>query len=230
MELSKRLEAVARLVTKNKRVADIGCDHGYVSIYLIREGIATKVIAMDVNKGPLEKAKLNMMQSGYEEVIETRLSDGAKELQGGEVDAIICAGMGGRLMVRILEDAHNRNLTFDELILQPQSELFLVRQYVRMHGYRIVAEDMVLEDGKYYPMFRACKVENEVAGDLLSDYFGPCLLHEKHKVLEDFLQKEYLKYSEIVDRMTLDSARQVKRNQEIKQYLEQIKEALSFYE
>jgi len=83
VQISKRLQEVARLVTKEKAVADVGCDHAYTSIYLVQQGIASKVIAMDVNRGPLERAKLNIEKYGMQQQIQTRLSDGIKELKPG---------------------------------------------------------------------------------------------------------------------------------------------------
>ena len=102
MELSKRLAAVAAMVTKGNIVCDVGCDHGYVSIYLVREKISPRVIAMDVRPGPLAQAKEHILMYGLSDYIETRLSDGVDALNEGEADTLILAGMGGRLMEGIL--------------------------------------------------------------------------------------------------------------------------------
>jgi len=104
MELSKRLQAIVNMVTPGNRVADVGCDHGFVSIYLFQEKIASKVYAMDLRPGPLARAKEHIESYGYTDYIETRLSDGITALEAGEADAVICAGMGGRLMAKILSD------------------------------------------------------------------------------------------------------------------------------
>ena len=95
MELSKRLQAVADLVTEGASVADIGTDHGYIPIYLIEHHIAEKVIALDINRGPLERARMHIVGHGLKEKIETRLSDGLEKVLPGEVDTMIAAGMGG---------------------------------------------------------------------------------------------------------------------------------------
>ena len=76
MELSARLKAVAGMVTKGNRVCDVGCDHGYISIYLVKNGVSPYVYAMDVNKGPLLRAKEHILDYGYTDKIETILSDG----------------------------------------------------------------------------------------------------------------------------------------------------------
>ena len=124
MELSKRLKAVAGLVTEGASVADIGTDHGYVPIWLIQSGKASRVIAMDVNEGPLERARGHIRSKRLENVISTRKSDGLQALHVGEADTMIAAGMGGGLVIRILEDS-------------PE-----------------ITADLKEEDGKYYPMMK----------------------------------------------------------------------------
>ena len=138
------------------RVADVGCDHGYISIYLVQSGIASAAIAMDVRKGPLSGARDNISEYGLENAISTRLSDGLKELSEGEADSLVIAGMGGKLMMRILEEGNPRTLGIERAILQPQSELSEFRSYIREKGYSILDEKIVFEDGKYYFPMRIC--------------------------------------------------------------------------
>ena len=129
--LSKRMQMVAGMVSKGNVTADIGCDHGFVSIYLIEQEICPRVIAMDVNEGPLLRAKEHIAQRGLESSIDVRLSDGIDKLQDGEVESIIIAGMGGRLVMKILSSHMDRVKHLKEIILQPQSELHFVRQFIR---------------------------------------------------------------------------------------------------
>ena len=117
MELSKRLKAVAGLVTEGASVADIGTDHGYVPIWLIQSGRAAKVIAMDVNEGPLERARGHIRSKRLENVIFTRKSDGLQALHVGEADTMIAAGMGGGLVIKILEDSPEITADLKEFIL-----------------------------------------------------------------------------------------------------------------
>ena len=154
MELSNRLKAVAGLVTKGNVVCDVGCDHGYVSIYLIQQKISPRVLAMDVRKGPLDGAREHIRRSGLEDRIAVRLSDGVEKLQKNEADTLLLAGMGGRLMAEILTRGEEKILDMKECILQPQSEIPAFRRYLREKGYQVTAEDMILEEGKYYPMMR----------------------------------------------------------------------------
>lgn len=156
--LSKRMEAVVSMVSPQSfAVADVGCDHAYVSIALLERGIAKKVIAMDVRQGPLKIAAGNVKSANLEEKIDLRLSDGLEKLTSGEVDTIIIAGMGGLLVKRILEQGKAVLCTERPpvLVLQPQSDLAAVRIFLHSSAYHIVQETMLIEDGKYYTVMRA---------------------------------------------------------------------------
>lgn len=161
--LSERLRAVVSMVTQGSRVCDVGCDHGFVSIYLIEQRISPHVVAMDVREGPLSSAGKHVAERALEPFIETRLSDGLHKYRIKEADSLVCAGMGGRLMMRILGEDRVKTDSFRELILQPQSELEQFRGWLWREGYRITDEKMVEEDGKFYPMMRV------VTGDVLED-------------------------------------------------------------
>ncbi len=157
--LSKRMEAVVDMVSPQSfTIADIGCDHAYVSIALIKRKLAGKVIAMDVRKGPLGIAKKNVAAYAEEQSIELRLSDGLEQLAPGEADSIIIAGMGGLLIKSILEKG-NSVLSYKEkrpiLILQPQSDLREVRIFLYQNAYHIVQERMLIDEGKYYTVIKA---------------------------------------------------------------------------
>ena len=201
MELSKRLYAVAGLVTEGASVADIGTDHGYVPIYLIKNKIASKVIAMDINKGPLERAKMHIIGHGLKGQIETRLSDGLKKVNPGEVDGMIAAGMGGALVIKILEESKAVVDTLEFLILQPQSEISKVRKYLNKNGLVIIEEDMVEEEGNYYPMMKVIHGQPEEYKEYEYIY-GKKLLEKKHPVLEKFLLREKYIQESIVEQLS----------------------------
>ena len=164
--LSERMKHVLMLVSPHKAVADVGCDHGYMAIELIRSGKAGRVIAMDINEGPLARARANLTAYGLCNEIETRRSDGMEALCRGEVQGVICAGMGSKTICGIIERSRLLVQELDELVLQPQSELHIIRGYLRENGFLIAEEDMVSEDGKFYPMMRvipACDAKKECA-------------------------------------------------------------------
>lgn len=219
------------MVSEGARVADIGCDHGYVSIDLCRRKKCPRIIAMDVRKGPLERARANIEKFGLSDYIETRLSDGTNALKTGEADTLIISGMGGRLTIRILEEGLSRLDGIDELILQPQSEIFMVREFLRLQGIYIIDEMMVLDEGKYYTMIKAVRrPESGVAAkggngsysQAAEDYFGPVLLAKRPPVFEAFLQKEEEKTRQLLLKVT-----KPERVEELQRYLSYIEEATS---
>lgn len=228
MQLSKRLKALTEFVTEGLRVADIGCDHAYVSIYLMEKKIASKVIAMDINKGPLLKAKENIAKHGLTETIETRLSNGAKELKAGEVDAVLIAGMGGALMARILSERSEVLDLLEEWILQPQSELYLVRRHIREHGFHIVEENMLIDEGKYYTLMKAKKGKESVVSEVF-DYYGKYLLENKNETLKLFLEQELEKKEAIFAKLQAEGQKHTIRLEEIKEEITRIKGGLVYY-
>ncbi len=207
VQLSKRLQALADMVTPGNRVADVGCDHGFLSIYLVQQGISPYVIAADVRTGPLSAAEAHVAEHRLEAYIETRLSDGLEKYHPGEADTLICAGMGGPLMQRILMEHEDVTLAFKELILQPQSELWEFRVFLRKRGFAVTEENILCEDGKYYFMFRVtpgCEEICEEAEDYqrLWDKYGRMLLEKRHPVLKEYLEKS-LKSNQAVRKQLL---------------------------
>lgn len=156
--LSKRLQALANMVTPGLSVCDVGCDHGFLAIYLVQKQIAPRVLAMDLRTGPLAGAKKHISAYGLEEQITTRLSDGLEAMEIGEAQAMVCAGMGGALMASILQQESEKAHSLKELILQPQSEVPIFRTFLKDAGYEIAAEDIVEEEGKFYPMMKVVPV------------------------------------------------------------------------
>ena len=239
VNLSARMLALTKLLTPGYVTCDVGCDHGFVSIYLVQKGIAPRVFAMDVRKGPLSRAKEHIEAYGLEGMIETRLSDGLQALKPGDVQAMICAGMGGKLMMKILEEGMDRVLAMQELILQPQSDLKLFRRFLRDKELIILQEDMIYEEGKFYPMMRVVP-KQFFDGDVLVasseeeqelwDEFGSLLLRERHPVLLqylDFLEDVQARLYEELKERTSDSA--VARISEVQSSLQRVQEARKYF-
>ena len=208
MELSKRLMAVAGAVTAGNRVADVGTDHAYVPIYLVKHGICPGAIAMDINEGPLLRAEAHISENGLSARIETRLSDGLAGIEPDETDTIVIAGMGGALMCRILKDRPEFIREGKELILQPQSEWSKVRHFLAAVGYQIMDEHFLKDEGKYYLVLKCLPgpiskpeelYENPegVATCFLYEY-GPLLLKKKEPVYMEYLGKQLRKKKLIV--------------------------------
>ena len=151
LPLSTRLLACAGFVNKGDRVADIGCDHGYLSIHLLTQGIARSCIASDVAKGPLQSAKDNARKFGVSENITFHLSDGVQSIPR-DFDTLVCAGMGGDTMIHILESAPWLRDEKYRLILQCQSKRPELRKWLYENGFAIRRETLA-KDGKFcYPV------------------------------------------------------------------------------
>ena len=229
MQLSKRLQAVARLVTPGSRLADVGTDHGYVPIWLFEQGQILSAIAMDLRNGPLERAREHIQMHGLDAHIETRLSDGLDKLLPGEADSIVIAGMGGMLVVKILSQGQKVLSSAKELILQPQSDLVAVREYLHRTGFVIVKEDMIFEDGKYYPMMKAVHGENTDDRKIWFLY-GRLLLENRHPVLKSYLEKEYDGCCKLLEKLSRTSTEVAKRRcEELSEKRLLIEEALVYF-
>ncbi len=237
VKISNRLMTAAALVTQGYTLADVGTDHGYIPIYLLQQKKIPAAIAMDINEGPLERAKEHIALYGLQAYIQTRLSDGVAALKPGEVKAVLIAGMGGGLVMHILKDGEKVCQSAKELILQPQSEIEHVREFLREKGYTILAEDMVYEDGKFYPMMKVqYQGENENAQKAsevlkLSDLYGGLLLQNRHPVLKTFLEKEKLIYTGIKENLEKqpESEKIRTRLAEVEDILHYNELALQFY-
>lgn len=173
--LSKRLEICAGFVHPGDRVADIGCDHGYLSIYLLKNNIASHVYASDIGEGPLQSAHINAHKFGVANRLQLYLSDGVHNIPR-DFDTLICAGMGGDTMVHILENAPWLKSSKYRLILQCQSKTPMLRAYLTQNGWRI-AEETALKDGRF--LYTVMEVWWQPDHPQLTEaecYFPPALL------------------------------------------------------
>lgn len=195
MELTKRLKILTEFVDKGMRVADIGCDHGYVPIYLIKENIASFALAMDINKDPLTKARDNAIAYKVDGSFETRLSNGLIELMPGEVDCIIIAGMGGKLIETMLQTDASKLKSYKRLILSPHRDIMAVREKLAELNIPIVKETMCFEDGHYYNFIIAEPFSKEPIESLkfdeeskylqlISNKYGKILILNKNQLLK----------------------------------------------
>ncbi len=199
MELSKRLKAIADMV-EEESAADIGTDHGYLPIYLVKEKGLKRVIACDVNKGPLKKADENISAYGVGEFIETRLSDGLEKVAPGEADCITISGMGGMLIIKILEEGAQTVKSAKHLILQPQHDIPRVREYIMKNGFRIDKEDMLIDEGKFYTVISAVKGEDEPYSEI-ELMFGRKLIETKNVYLKKYLDYRIRKLEDIAEKI-----------------------------
>ena len=148
--LDKRLLSCAEYVRAGAVFADIGTDHGYLPIFLLRSGRITKAYLSDVNEGPLASAVENAKDSGLSDKCEFILTDGAAALSGkGITDYAIC-GMGGVLISEIIDAAPHLKDKDVRLILQPMTRQAHLRRYLNGNGFSITDERYSTADGKHY--------------------------------------------------------------------------------
>ena len=155
--IDSRIQAVLNFVRGGSRVADIGADHGYLSIELVRSGRAARVIATEKNLHPCEAARKNISAAGLGDVIDVRLGDGLQVLTAGEVDTICIAGMGGALIQKIFDDAPEVVQSARQLIVQPMNAADKIRAWLAANTWTIDDEDLAESAGIIYEIISAVK-------------------------------------------------------------------------
>ena len=187
LPLSSRLLTCAGFVNKGDRMADIGCDHGYLSIHLLTTGIASSCIASDVAEGPLQSAMRNARKFGVHENISFYLSDGVRNIPR-DFDTLVCAGMGGDTMIHILESAPWMKNEKYRLILQCQSKRPELRKYLYQQGYAIRRETLA-KDGKFcYPVMEVVYAPGETLSGA-EFYITPALRSSGSPLLKEFYDR-----------------------------------------
>ncbi len=213
MELSKRLKKIAEHVDKCESIADIGTDHGYIPIYLVKEGICKKAIASDINKGPIEKAKVNVVFEGVSDKVKCLLGPGLNPLKVGEVDGVILAGMGGNLTRDILLNDMDKVKKYDFLILQPAQNPEVLREFLYKNNYEILDEDLIKDEGRFYELFKVKyneASEKLVFEDELDYEVSPLLRKKNHPLLKEFLE-EKIKMCEKISNFIKDDTESAKK-------------------
>ena len=230
MELSKRLNWIIEKLNKVEVIMDVGTDHGYIPVYLIKNNIAKKVIASDINKEPLKKAKINASLDGVADKIDLRLGGGLSPLNNKEADAVIIAGMGGNLIRDILENDLNKIKNLDYLILQPAQNPEVLRKYLYNNNYEILEEDICLDENKYYEIF---KVKYKT-GDyiLLEDIFyeiSPTMLNKKLPLLKSYIESKIQKNKKIMEFIKDNTENAIERKNELEEKNQKLEKLLKIF-
>ena len=202
MALSKRLEQVLQMIPRCRTVADVGTDHGYLAVACIETEVAQRVIAIDVNQGPLESAKGFVKERKLEQSIECRLGDGLGATKQGEVDCAVICGMGGELMQHIITVGPELLETY---VLQPQSHRRELKQFLADQGYGIVQEECLLEGNQYYDMWLVQRdvisVYDELPKESVLWEYGALLQREQSEVWKQHIQRRIKTLQSIVQHM-----------------------------
>lgn len=187
---------IASLVPPCDSLCDIGTDHAYVAIYLAKKGIAQKIIAADINKGPLMQAEKNIEAFQVSGKVETRLSNGFSAIAKGEVDCCIIAGMGGETIAEILENEKGCKY----FVLQMQTAHKELRKYLSAHGYIIQKEAVCREGNKMYTALLAIRGEGKKLTDTEME-IGPRLIEEKPPLFYDYIRYRLYEIDSILLKM-----------------------------
>lgn len=202
IKLSPRLQIIYDMVPKCTCIADVGCDHGYLTIALLQSDRADRAIALDVNKGPLDTAKANIVKAGLYPQTQLRLSDGLDKLSEAEADVICICGMGGALITRILEKNLSVAQSVNTLIVEPQSEFRVLREFLQNNHFCIQDEALCQEEGKFYPIIKASF--NNSAEIKLSEpelEYGPIIIKNKPPLFKELLEKNKGEYQSILNKL-----------------------------
>lgn len=195
IKLSKRLASIASNIDKEDKVVDIGCDHGYLSIYLKAVNGNKIVIATDINENALNMAKKNINKNSI--LIETRLGNGLDVIKHNEVDTIIISGMGGNTILNILKK--NKLKYIKKIVIQSNTDIPLIRKYINKLGYTIKNEQLIIDKNIYYIIITFTKGKHKYSKKEL--YFGPILLKENNDLFNEKKAIELNKLEEILKKI-----------------------------
>ena len=182
VHLSPRLDAVLHMLEGADTVADVGCDHGRLTAALLQQGICRHVIASDISKPSLEKARYLISYIKKDDLVSFRLGDGLNVLKPYECDAIAILGMGGTLMCKILEKCDVPLMGARSIVLQPMRAQDDIRSYLYKHKYRIIEDKIVLDHGRYYQIIKA---EPGITSDTIPNEFPMEFFDVGYKTFSD---------------------------------------------
>ncbi|MDF2948970.1 MAG: hypothetical protein K0R07_995 [Sedimentibacter sp.] len=183
-----RLECIKSMVSECSVAADIGTDHGYVAEMLLQDSKCERVIATDINEGPLNRAIEHLNSVELNSKCDFRLGSGLTVLNEKEADAIIIAGMGGELISDIIETSKNIALQAKELILQPMTTGNKLRQYLYENGFKIIDENIVKELHHYYFIIKAVPGKEEIKDEIYYE-ISKKVLEKKDPLMNEYMNK-----------------------------------------
>lgn len=189
-QLGARLSSAIGYIKQGERVADIGTDHAYLPIHLVQKGIASRVLATDINEGPLESARINLAEAGLTSSIDLLLTDGLCGVETWQPDRILIFGMGGELIARILSEAAWVKSSSVGLVLQPMSRASVLRKYLNENGFVITGETITFEDRFYQTISAEWTPTGEAPYSDVELLLGRRNIECRPPLYEDFLRHE----------------------------------------
>ena len=224
INISNRLKTIGDFVIDNSKVVDVGCDHGLLSIYVYQNKKNVSIIATDINEGPLNEAKNNIKNYDLENIIETRISDGLKNIYKNEFDTIVIAGMGGNTIVDILSYDLDKTRSSNRIIIQANNNINKVRNFLIYNKFKIEDERLVKENNIISTVILFTKNEEKIKYSSNEILFGPILIKENSKLFQELLKNELSKYHKILNKIP---KKYLLKRYKIKKYISKIKGYIS---
>jgi tRNA (adenine22-N1)-methyltransferase len=206
LSVSARLEAVLDLLEPCQRLADVGTDHGLIPIAAVQRGIARRAIAADLREAPLRVARQNVARAGMLEHVSLLRADGLRPLCRGAVDAVVMAGVSGRLMTQLCDSAPEVLAGIRQLVLQPNKDVAMVRAWALAHGFHLRDERMVHERGHFFVVCAFAPRPGPDPAYGLSAFdetslcnVGPLFLRRKDPLARSFCEQECARVRPLVE-------------------------------
>lgn len=200
--ISKRLKEVARFVSDNSVVVDVGCDHGLLDIFLHLNRTNIKIVAVDIKLKNVNKTIKNLEKYNLNKNIEVILSDGLKNVKGYSIDTIIVAGIGGKNIIKILDYSNLKEIK--RIILQPTNNNFELRKFMMKNNFYVAGESLIMDRNKLYTTILFEQGDCEYSFEEL--YFGPILIRKKSDVFVFQTKKELLKLNQEIKKIPIEKS------------------------
>ncbi len=226
MKINSRVDKVLNYIPKSSKVADIGCDHGYVLIKGVLEAIIIKGVGVEVAKGPYQKAKVNIQEYNMENYIDIRLGNGLEPLEINDCDVCVIGGMGGRLITNILSDNLEKARSFKRLIFQPMNSEWILRKYLVENNWKIIDEDILIDDRLY--LYIIAEKGNMVVYDDFFFEIGPVLVNKKDMGRNKYIKEKIFKLEKILKNIKSIELKEKNKIENIKDSIEKWRNYLEY--
>ena len=228
MEINIRLMCIASMVDKCESIIDVGTDHGYIPIYLVKNKLCKKAIASDINKGPISKAALNISLEGLENYIDCRLGSGLLTVKPHEVQGAVVAGMGGNLIKDIIEAGMDVFKELSFAILQPVQNTEVLRRYLYETGFEILDEELCFSENKYYEIFKVRYGNTPVVMSEFDYEISPLLISKRHILIGNYLRYKLKLYEKVFSSIKEDSEAAVERKKHVEGTINRLRELITW--
>ena len=217
IKLSQRLQAIADMVPQGSSVADVGTDHGFLPCYLAQNGQAVQVIACDINAQPLALAQKNVTDYNVADIVSTRLGNGLSVIEPGEVDVVTIAGMGGALMLEILDAASDVVDRLQRIILQPNVGMEAVRIWAEKNRWHIVQEELIRENDRFSVIIAMEPGRSLNSMTPVELFLGPELLANQHPLLGFYISEEWDKTQKVLAQLAQSDSEESRHKEKMLQ-------------